>query len=1212
MKRWLIRSLLFIPAFLIAACAMIWVWVWHTQSGAEWVWQQAQQQILRVSPEATLDGKLKGTLGGELRMTSVAYRDEYVDARAEEATLKVSLSFFPPGIESASLGLNDVDLEIFEYQDDQKDRASENPLDLKLPWPVTVDDLAIRNLNFSRGDFSQNVHDIQASLTWHQSLALNVTTLETKEISGVLNIQAGLVEPFAFESGLKVNRLTTPDSFREQAPWIPENIDVQASVTGTVNNIDIAGALLWPDWLPVGEFSGNVNFDDSLTWSLELMAAGAELPGRWVKRTIGTGIQDLSENLNFRSISLIASGNEAGFELNGETALQAPWIKSEKIALVASGTYSGLESWSLRGDAEISAAEWPSGRIDFAALGSDKDLSLNLTAPHLFGGSLELDAQTLIPDGNRWTASIRSQSVAVPPLLQALRPHLDEDLINQLDLAVELLGAESLDAEIDANGSQDPLAVTLDIHHLTTDGGSRSVTANGKLDFDQSGSRTSGLTIASRGSSVQIAGQLNSEPSAEIEFAIVDLGDIFPETKGSLQGRAFYRHDPGQGFNNDRVRGNIEGQALEAFGWKVGQLRISEMDYEGIAASYSVFDSVEHDPPLELSIDLENIEGPAGTFPSAFALLAGRLDDLALVAQAETQESMMLAELTGGNVGQSFEIWQGTLHGLEVHPALGPSWTLQEPAQIAYRDGYTAEAVCLETSGEASLCIDAERNAMGGEKGRVIISLLPPNLIGPPAEWPMTFSQRISGEMTWQRSDDLPLSAQVDLSISEGEVINEADNFVLVKTGESTLSFNLEEGSLTSGTLDIPLNSGVIDIDFALEDILQGTDSPIDGRIRVDLNNLEALSVLVPRLAQVSGSLSLDLKLSGSGQDPYLSGTTTLTNGRMYLVATGLRLSDVELTGELDTENQLRLDGSFLAGKGNGSLQATVDVSEPLHPTFDARLVGEGMRLVNTPEIQLIADSDVSFSWSADESLNILGTVHVPSARFAPQYLPSDTASESPDVILISNGEPIESAQVEPSKMKIFGDLAVSLGDDVVIDLDLARAKATGSTMFSWRGENLPIANGEYNLRGDIQAYGQTLEITRASVRYPNVPASNPLIDVRAERTIFGNSLIQKAGVLVSGTLQRPQTEPYTVPATDADRARALLITGSDFDYEQGVGAVNVGAYIAPKLYLSYGVGLFEEGNVFTARYELRRNFGVKATSGQDETGIDFNYTIER
>jgi translocation and assembly module TamB len=81
---------------------------------------------------------------------------------------------------------------------------------------------------------------------------------------------------------------------------------------------------------------------------------------------------------------------------------------------------------------------------------------------------------------------------------------------------------------------------------------------------------------------------------------------------------------------------------------------------------------------------------------------------------------------------------------------------------------------------------------------------------------------------------------------------------------------------------------------------------------------------------------------------------------------------------------------------------------------------------------------------------------------------------------------------------------------------------------------------------------------------------------------------------------------------TTRERALALLITGSDINYEQGVGTVEVGMYVAPKLFISYGIGLFEDQNVISARYDLGRGFGVKTTSGQRETGADISYTIER
>jgi translocation and assembly module TamB len=88
--------------------------------------------------------------------------------------------------------------------------------------------------------------------------------------------------------------------------------------------------------------------------------------------------------------------------------------------------------------------------------------------------------------------------------------------------------------------------------------------------------------------------------------------------------------------------------------------------------------------------------------------------------------------------------------------------------------------------------------------------------------------------------------------------------------------------------------------------------------------------------------------------------------------------------------------------------------------------------------------------------------------------------------------------------------------------------------------------------------------------------------------------------------------EAYTYPLTTEERALTLLATGSDFDYEQGVGALDFGTYIAPRLFLSYGIGLFERDNVISARYDLKKGFGIKASSGQRDSGVDLSYRLDK
>jgi len=189
--------------------------------------------------------------------------------------------------------------------------------------------------------------------------------------------------------------------------------------------------------------------------------------------------------------------------------------------------------------------------------------------------------------------------------------------------------------------------------------------------------------------------------------------------------------------------------------------------------------------------------------------------------------------------------------------------------------------------------------------------------------------------------------------------------------------------------------------------------------------------------------------------------------------------------------------------------------------------------------------------------------------------------------------------------------LEVSLGPDVRVKLPVAEANVSGTTRFSWTGDPVPTGDGAFELSGEILALGQLLEITEGTVGFPGVRADNPHLNIHAERDIYGNSEIRRAGVLVAGTLRRPVVEPYTDPMTNRERARTLLVTGSDFNMERGVGTVDVGTYIAPKIFVSYGIGVFEQENVFSVRYDLGRGWGVKATSGESQTGLDISYTLE-
>ena len=60
-----------------------------------------------------------------------------------------------------------------------------------------------------------------------------------------------------------------------------------------------------------------------------------------------------------------------------------------------------------------------------------------------------------------------------------------------------------------------------------------------------------------------------------------------------------------------------------------------------------------------------------------------------------------------------------------------------------------------------------------------------------------------------------------------------------------------------------------------------------------------------------------------------------------------------------------------------------------------------------------------------------------------------------------------------------------------------------------------------------------------------------------------------------------------------------------------GGSAFTVGKYLSPKLYLSYGVGLFTPGEVITLRYLFSKRFNFEAQNATTGNRAGINYRYE-
>ena len=61
-----------------------------------------------------------------------------------------------------------------------------------------------------------------------------------------------------------------------------------------------------------------------------------------------------------------------------------------------------------------------------------------------------------------------------------------------------------------------------------------------------------------------------------------------------------------------------------------------------------------------------------------------------------------------------------------------------------------------------------------------------------------------------------------------------------------------------------------------------------------------------------------------------------------------------------------------------------------------------------------------------------------------------------------------------------------------------------------------------------------------------------------------------------------------------------------------GGSAFTVGKYLSPRLYFSYGVGLFDPGQVITLRYHISGRWNFEALTATEFSRASINYRFER
>jgi len=836
-------------------------------------------------------------------------------------------------------------------------------------------------------------------------------------------------------------------------------------------------------------------------------------------------------------------------------------------------------SWRFEGELQFDTSEYPGGFFELEGSGGKYSAEIHIGRGNALGGSLTGRARLDWSEALWWSAELD---------------------VEQLDLGV--LSSDwpaRLDTQISLLHNTGDEQLQLWFESLSGVFRGQPLDAVGGLEFDPSGTRFKDIHLHSGGSEISLDGALQDPEGLAFILDVQGPGWMADILGGDVSGRG--RFAPG-------ALKPILDLAIEARNLEWGATRI-----ESLVASTD-HGSDGKDPWVNLQ--LQNIQYGNFELQSAQAFLSGDRNHQQLQVKLTEPAYELEAQFTGTVSDWAKLIeggWSGQISGLTLSTRQQLLMNLREPVAFTVSNkGGTLGSACFDAAESGGLCLESRWRPDGQFDFSASLSELSLGLSQLVYDHEIEFTQRLDGELRWAHEPGKLPSGRAAIKISRGRFGDEQDESEHVTTAEGFFGFEISEGNLTAGQFDIPFPGvGKIDLDYAVSGLALDGTGKVSGQFSVELDDISVLGELLPGLERIDGRLDTSLQISGVTLDPKLDGFVSLQDFEADIPYVGTQLRQVRLHGKVSGSDEVSLQGEFKAGEGFGEINITSEFSDWTAPSLEVMLTGSSLRLLNTPELRMDADADLVFGWSGG-AWSVDGVVGVQQARITPLTFIVNRVTESADVRIVS-GELPYAEVTEPQKpIRLSGGLKIDIGDDVQIDTDAVKAKLDGGVDLAWGGDLMPVANGSILVNGQISVFGPVLHVVDGQVRFPGIPVNNPVLDIRAERDIFGNTQIRTAGVGITGTAKRPVIETYTDPQTNESRAWALLITGSDVDYGQGIGAFEVGTYIAPKLYLSYGISLFDNDNIVGARYDLKKGFGVKASSGQRESGIDMSYTIDR
>jgi translocation and assembly module TamB len=1225
-------------------------WTVNTQSGTRW----AFARITSVLDGALQASAIEGTLAGPLTLSQLTYRDPKsgLDVAAERVMVDIAMrDLFGMTVHVVAAELQNIDVRLSEPTQPPAPKE-DKPFTLDAPIDVIVDRFMLKDANIARDQQTLVQIDSAAFAGQWIDASIAVRQLDVQSPQGEVHFAADVRQTQYYEGNgrgrfrWQVGERTFAGSLEATGREATTHVDVR--LTSPVD-ARIAAELQQQETLPWKFSLDAPTFDPSeeLMPGSSIKSLAAVLTGQGSMRE-GTVAGVLTINneaiqierahfaqrtdaIDLDSLIKLGRGDIAakGTVLTSKEPVAAD-MKLTWRDVVVPATLAGQELFT-QGDIDFSgsaAAYRANGALKLGP--ADRIANLELKVQ---GSPERVELQQFDVVQNPGRLAMTGQIDLQPQLAWAVRAQA-----RQFDpgaFAAAWKGSLNFNLASDGRMRESTPEGTLVLSDLRGRLRNRDLGGRANLTMSPGMVLAGDLDLTSGQSRIQLTGARGDTLNAVATIEVPSVNDWLPDGGGDLRGRIEARGRWPDLNINGRLRGNA--------------LRLMTLRAESLALNWNV--DRPKDPSGSATLEATQLSAAGFEFATVRAQAQGNMKGHSLDFAATGQPIAASLFVEGALDGAA---WTGNVQRLALEVKDAPRLSLQQPVQVAYSPEIVRISEACLAGGDIRLCLQGDRASNGVMHARYDLQSVPlalANTFAPPS-MPLSFEGTIAGSGNIESDAQGVFKGNADIRSASGRISRQFDATaespeVLLTYADLNLTTEFN-GPNAQARLSSRLNdSGSLQGRVALQGLAEPVTN-IDGELTASLPSLRVIELFAPQLANVQGRADLRAAVRGTLDDPQIDGEFRASSLAMDVPEVGLKLREGQLSVTPTSRDSFRIAGGIVSGPG----RIDFDGDATTAGTVQMRVNGKQFQAADIPSANVVIDPDLRFE-RAPEQMRLTGSLSIPTATINLQKLPraEKTQNASDDVVIIDE-KTQEDVQVEA--VPLFADINVRLGENVALTGYGLDAKVSGQLAVKEQPGAVTTGSGEVRVEGTYKAYGQDLTIRQGQLLFAGTPLDNPRLSIVAVREVEEIN----AGFRVTGSAQNPQMTVFSEPAMGQSDALAYILTGkplSEVGASEGEGdmlqsaarslgtaaggllaknigkrlgvdevgikesealnggaALTVGQYLSPRLYLSYGVGLFEPGEVITLRYKLTKDLHLEALNGPEDSRAGIEYRKER